>query len=151
VSEASSGAGLIDAIADGLRTAGLREKLEGLEARQAELRAEIATSMADNTAPMLHPNLAETYRVRVQGLHDAIQKSASPEIREALSALIARVEIHPAGDGRTEPRTELLGNLAAMLRAGGAEVPEAFLSSVKRDAGTGFGLWRTGLRLKSSA
>jgi hypothetical protein len=100
---------------DGLRTAGLREKLEGLEARQAKLRAEIATSMADNTAPILHPNLAETYRVRVQGLRDAIQKSASPEIREALRALIARVEIHPAGDGRTEPRIELIGNLAAML------------------------------------
>ena len=45
------------------------------------LPAEIATSMADNTAPMLHPNLAETYRVRAQGLRDAIQKSASPEIR----------------------------------------------------------------------
>jgi len=46
------------------------------------LPAEIATSMADNTVPMLHPNLAETYRVRVQGLRDAIQKSASPEIRK---------------------------------------------------------------------
>ena len=88
-------AGLIDAIADGLRTAGLREKLEGLEARQAELRAEIATSTADNTAPMLHPNLAATYRTRVQGLRDAMQKSASPEVREALRALIARVGLLP--------------------------------------------------------
>ncbi|WP_421991353.1 hypothetical protein [Roseococcus sp.] len=36
----------MDAIADGLRTAGLRERLEQLEARQAELRREIAAGVA---------------------------------------------------------------------------------------------------------
>ena len=122
-------AGLIDAIADGLRTAGLREKLEELEARQAKLRTEIAADTAGNTAPLLHPNLAEIYRVRVQGLRAAMQKSASPETREALRALIARVEIHHARDGETEPRIELFGHLASLLRAGGAEVPVMFLSS----------------------
>ena len=131
-------AGLIDAIADGLRSAGLREKLEELESRRAVLQVELEQGALAATAPVFHGKLAETYRARVAGLRDAMQKSASPEIREALRALIARVDIHPAGAGKTEPRIELVGHLASLLRAGGAEVPAMFLCSAKGDAGTGF-------------
>jgi hypothetical protein len=70
-------AGLVDAIADGLRTAGLRERLEELEARQTELRREIAAGDAMAPAPVCLPNLSELYRVRVTNLRDAMQKSAT--------------------------------------------------------------------------
>jgi len=131
-------AGLIDAIADGLRSAGLREKLEDLESRKAALVGEIEQGALAATSPVFHGKLADVYRVRVTDLRAAMQKSASREILEALRALIARVEIHPARDGQTERRIELAGHLAALLGAAGADVPSMFLCSVKRDAGTGF-------------
>lgn len=52
--------GLIDAIADGLRTAGLKSKLDELERRKADLEAELTEVRPP--APRLHPNLAELYR-----------------------------------------------------------------------------------------
>ncbi|MDB5375629.1 MAG: putative recombinase [Rubritepida sp.] len=137
--------GLMEALADGFRTTGLRERLEELEARQTELRREIATGEAMAPAPLFLPNLSEVYRARVTSLRDAMQQSASPEIREALRALIARVEVHA-------DRLELTGHLTSMLRAAGVQGPLAaaldaesppegsggLLSSAKGDAGTGF-------------
>ena len=129
-------AGLSDAIADGLRSAGWREKLEGLESRKAELTVEIEQGALTATAPVFHGRFADGYRDKLAGLRDAIQKSASPETREGLRALIASVEIHSAGAEKTEPTIELVGHLASLLRAGGAEVPVMFLCPAKRDAGT---------------
>jgi hypothetical protein len=74
-----------------------------------------------------------------------MHQSASPEIREALRALIARVEVHA-------DRLELTGHLTAMLRAAGVQGPlpqtlnaqspslvgDGLACSVKWDAGTGF-------------
>ena len=74
-----------------------------------------------------------------------MQNSASPEVREALRELVSRVEVHPGGEDGTGPTIELIGHLGALLRAGGADVPAMCLGSVKVDAGTGFGLWRTRL------
>ena len=67
-------AGLSDAIADGLRSAGWREKLEGLESRKAELTVEIEQGALTATAPVFQGKLAEAYRARVAGLRDATQK-----------------------------------------------------------------------------
>src|SRR5262245_58662274 len=49
-----------DAIADGLRTSGLKGQLLELEARQTELKELI--EQAPPPAPRLHPKLAEVYR-----------------------------------------------------------------------------------------
>ena len=84
----------------------------------------------------LHPGLAEVYRTRVAHLRAQLPTSAPPEVREALRALIARVKIHPPEVGEAGPRIELIGHLAALLRAGGADGPEMLLCSVKDDAGT---------------
>ena len=48
-------AGLIDAIADGLRSPGLKDQLDQLEQRKAELARELATP--SKPLPRLHPNL----------------------------------------------------------------------------------------------
>jgi site-specific DNA recombinase len=66
--------GLINAIADGLRTPGLKGKLEDLEARKTSLEAELAE--APPPTPRLHPNLAELYRQKVASPREALIPTA---------------------------------------------------------------------------
>ncbi|PZW36896.1 DNA invertase Pin-like site-specific DNA recombinase, partial [Humitalea rosea] len=108
--------GLIDAIADGLRSSGLQQRMTELETRRASLIEEIAAGRLEATPPALHPRLAETYRRRVESLQLAHASGACTEVREALRALIARVEVHGKVDGEGEPWIELIGHLAALLR-----------------------------------
>ncbi len=134
--------GLVNAIADGLRTPGLKSKLEELEARKTEL----ATLVESGTPPepRLHPNLAELYHQKVANLQEAL---AVPDTRtealEILRSLIERIVLHPAESGL---EIELIGEIAAMIdlgtnkKAGSFEpaVPEAYRRSVKVVAGIGF-------------
>jgi site-specific DNA recombinase len=90
--------GLIEAIADGLRTPGMKSKLEELEARKETLQAALAAAPAP--LPLLHPDLAELYRRKVGELHEAL---ADPVTRdEALTNirnLVDRVVLHPVEGG----------------------------------------------------
>ena len=99
-------------------------------------------------------NIAGSFRERVARLREALPEEVGPEIVEAIRALIARVEVHPPAEGSKQARVELIGHLAAMLRAAGvgdadglgtAKSPPAgpggldlFWSSESVDAGTGF-------------
>jgi hypothetical protein len=86
-------AGVIEAIADGLRAPGLQSRLDELEQRKAALAAELE-------APRLHPNLAEVYRKKVADLQTALADPAThTEALEILRALIERVDVRPAEDG----------------------------------------------------
>ncbi|HUT51448.1 MAG TPA: hypothetical protein VM325_19140 [Alphaproteobacteria bacterium] len=58
--------GLIDAIADGLRTPGLMARLEALEEQKTKLEKQLSEAAAP--APRLHPNFAERYRRKVEDL-----------------------------------------------------------------------------------
>ncbi|WP_281281802.1 recombinase family protein [Paracoccus gahaiensis] len=97
--------GLYDAIAEGLRTAGLKGKLEELEARLAEIEA--ALSAPAPSPVRLHPNLSEMYRRKVAALAATL---SDPEIRtpalETIRGLIEVVTVHvppgghQAGAGR---------------------------------------------------
>jgi len=82
------------------------------------------TEVTDQPAPeppRLHGNLAEVYRTTVVRLREALAGEDGTEAREAVRALIARVEVHPpAGDG-TKPRVELVGEIAEFLRPCGVE------------------------------
>ena len=144
--------GLIDAIADGLRGAGVQQKLDTLEARKAELTRLIATSEAP--PPRLHPKLAETYRAKVADLHEALKaEDGGRAALEAVRSLIDRVELGPPADGaaKSGPMIVLIGEIASMvalaLEVGpgtrkaarfGAADHDVFLRSVKVVAGTGF-------------
>ena len=132
--------GLIDAIADGLRTPGLKSKLEDLEQRKVALDAELAR--IPSPVPRLHPNLAEVYRGKVARLREAIQDPSSrDEALDILRGLIEAIEIAPADEGF---RIELFGEIANMVALGeetkkatlgGAAVPDAYRCSVKVVAG----------------
>ena len=134
--------GLIDAVADGLRTPGLKAKLEDLEQRKAMLEADFAR--IPSPLPRFHPNLAEVYRGKVACLHEAMQDpSDRDEALDILRALVERIEIGPANEGL---RIELFGEIANMVALGaeskkaaldGAAVPDVYRRSVKVVAGAG--------------
>ena len=146
--------GLIDAIVDGLRAPDLQQRLDDLGERKAALEAEIAKASMPATAPVLHPALAEMYRLRLAKLRETLESQGGREALEAARALIDRVEISPPTDGEPGPRIELIGHLTALLRTAGVDgmpliknaksPPELtnglvlFLRSQSGDAGTGF-------------
>jgi hypothetical protein len=138
--------GLYDAIADGLRTPGLKGKLEELEARKFALEAELAG--APPPAPRLHPNLADLYREKVERLHEALDEPTSrTEAAEILHGLIEVVNVVASKDSF---EIELVGEIANMIELAntngtnkkaapeGAAVPAPYRSSVKVVAGVGF-------------
>ena len=83
-------AGLIEAIAEGLRASGLQAKLDELESRKTALEAKLAA--APPPAPRLHPNLAEVYRRKVADLQTALaDPNTQTEALEILRGLIVSV------------------------------------------------------------
>lgn len=134
--------------------ASVRGRMEALEARRVVLEGEVAAAGCGPDLPRLHGNLAEVYRAKVARLREALSAEGGPEIVEAIRELIERVEVHPPAEGQRAPRIELIGHLAAMLRAAGAgglggvgarntkspsacaDGPGLFLSSESLDAGT---------------
>ena len=138
--------GLINALADGFRGAGLQAQLDELEAKRLALTAKL--SAAAPSVPRLHPNIAQVYRDRVERLHDALAAgSTGPEALTAARALIERVVLTPSLDGKGF-EIEVLGELGAMLRLGMADThrgqpvrgtsdPDMFDCSVKVVARTG--------------
>jgi site-specific DNA recombinase len=105
---------IIDAIAEGLRTADMKEKLETLTAQKTALQAHAANRRA--RLPAMHPNLAEVYRNKVADLQSAI--TSSPDnagVLERLRDLVERVDVGPGPD-KDMPEIILTGALAAMIK-----------------------------------
>ena len=126
---------LYDAIADGLRTAGLKTKLEDMEAQLAEVDAQLA---APAPSPVrLHPQLSEIYRRKVEELSQTL---ADPEIKpttlQTIRGLISVVTIHETHDGT---RVTLDGAITALVGLAQPEA-EALINSgsIKVVAGVGF-------------
>jgi site-specific DNA recombinase len=130
---------VIDAIANGPRSPGLQQRLDALEARNAELARSLVG--APRSAPRLHPNLAEVYRQRVAGLQVALQGADSAGALEDVRGLIERVVLHPGEDGQRGFEIELVGEIAAMVGLGKADArrtagdQDMFLRSMKVVAG----------------
>ena len=93
--------GLYDAIADGLRTPGLKVKIEDMEAEVVTLKLDLQS--APEPAPIFHPNLAELYRRKVEKLNEALNAPDSrSEAAEILRGIIDRIELRPMGRGKFE-------------------------------------------------
>ena len=127
--------GLYEAIADGLRTAGLKAKLEDMEEQLATIDTKLA---APAPSPVrFHPQLSEMYHRKVEALSQTL---ADPEIRpmalETIRGLINSVTVHEMDSG---VQIALDGAITALVGLAQPEA-EAFIStgSVKVVAGVGF-------------
>lgn len=111
----------MDAICKGVDPLKVKDKINRLEARKAELTDLLAN--AHEPPPLLHPNMAEVWRQRIADLHEALQDPAEKaRAFEVLRSLIDRVTLVPE-DGQLA--IVLRGDLAAML---------AFSANKKRPA-----------------
>ncbi|WP_262975150.1 recombinase family protein [Roseovarius litoreus] len=128
--------GLYDAVANGLRTRGLLERLEKMESELRELDEALVTP--EPSPVRLHPNLAAQYRKRI---NDLTQTLKNPELRttalEIIRSLIQHVTVTVDQNG--DVLLELFGAITAMIdvaQPGG--VTDADHGSVKVVAGAGF-------------
>ncbi|WP_209882469.1 recombinase family protein [Azospirillum soli] len=108
-------AGILKAIEDGLYHESMKERLTTLEADKARLLAD--GEDADTGLPpiLIHPNLSELYRRKVEALEDALAAGVeSAEAMELVRAMIDRVVLtpSPAGAGLD---ANLHGELAGIL------------------------------------
>ena len=120
----------------------LKEELIALEARQLMLQQELAASVGP--APLLHPNLAEVYRQRIERLHEALQDaSMRDQAFELIRSLIEEIRLVPENG---ELRVELKGELAGILAlAADKKKPDGLSAAglsqqIKMVAGAGSGL-----------
>ena len=130
--------GLYDAIAEGLRSPGLKEKLIELERRVEAIDAALSTPAP--TPVRLNPNLSELYRRKVTELAITLADPAIAQpAREVIRGLIERVAVRWE-DGQAV--VVLDGALTALVglatNAKGPAVAGPFGSSVKVVAGAGF-------------
>lgn len=107
-------AGLVDAVAAGLRGPSIISSLEVLERRQEELQQVITAAPASTVR--LHPNLAEIYRQKVIDLQAALEMpSLHIEAVELIRSLIEKIVFSPTKEGA---EIELVGNIALMVELG---------------------------------
>jgi site-specific DNA recombinase len=138
--------GLYDAIADGLRTQGLKAKLESLEQRKIDLEDQL--SHEPPPAPILHPNLAQLYRRKVEALQTSLNDANSrTESAEILRSLVESIKVRNVEGGF---EIELVGEIVNMIGAAQTSPHNAktaareaaaikhYASSVKVVAGIGF-------------
>ncbi len=103
----------VDAIADGMYHPSMKAKMEGLEARKAQLEAELAH--AEEPPPLLHPKMAGFYREQVKGLAAALrgdEGGSRTEAAERLRSLVRKIVLTPA-DGKLT--IDVHGDLAGIL------------------------------------
>ncbi len=107
---------IIDAIADGIATAGMKSRLIEIEAEKERLSANLAAMAESSNVVELHPASIEAYRRKVAELQDALQTGDS-ERREAANivrSLVTCIEVMPR-EGRGELKLSVHGALAELL------------------------------------
>jgi site-specific DNA recombinase len=133
---------LLNAFASGaLKGSSVQAKLDELEARHAEIAAELAGLTPEPVR--LHPNLAAIYRGKVAALHDLFGSEATrTEAVEIIRSLVDQVTFRPTADAVLE--IELVGDLARMVNLAeksnenspiAGAVHDEFVRSVKVVAG----------------
>lgn len=129
----------------------LKNELVTLKARQLALQQELAEIGAP--APLLHPNLAELSRQRVEHLHEALHDDAvRDEAFELIRSLIEEIRLVPKdGQLQVELRGELAGilALAADSRKPGSHSATGLAQQIKMVAGARNHLYRTAIFLRA--
>ena len=142
---------MLELIKEGHGTPAMVAELRVTEHRLEELSGQISAEDQPETVPVLHPNLPELYRRRVEALEVSLaDPSTCLAATEALRGLIDAIQIHP-GEHRGELAVSLRGDLAAFLRSSDDDGGSAGKVGLRRvgngcsvdvmgslDAGTGF-------------
>jgi site-specific DNA recombinase len=140
---------LLELTKDGHGSPAMVAELRGLEQRQESLMAEIAVAGTPEPVPVLHPNLPELYRRKVEALEAALQEPATAAAAaEALRGLIDAILVYP-GERRGEVSVHLRGDLAAVMHlgeAGAAGAPNAKRAALLVGAGPVEKSWERWMR-----
>jgi site-specific DNA recombinase len=124
--------GIYDAIAGGLRTPGLQDKLVDLDDHKGVLAAEIAA--APVAEPRLRPNLGELYR-ETRPACRARRSGCGPKLQKSCMASPSASRCGPDAEGHF---VELTGDIVKLITLPGGNVPAPFEGSEKLVAGVGF-------------
>lgn len=104
---------IVEAIADGMYHASMKNKMNGLESRKTELERLLA-DVPDDRLDLL-PNAAAIYAQKVERLAEALNRPEErPEAAQALRMLIEKIVLVP-GVGRGEVFATLHGELATII------------------------------------
>jgi DNA invertase Pin-like site-specific DNA recombinase len=130
---------LIQAIIDGVPGLTLKDRIQVLEDRKAELMHLLAT---DEPVPLIHPTMADRYQAKLRELLAALE-SNDTEVRqaagEAVRLLINAIILTP---NKGALRIDLQGQLAEILALGQSRTSRAKASDYAREvqniAGGGF-------------
>ncbi len=102
---------IISAVKQGMLHASMQDALTELEGRKALREREIAAT--PDPPPVIHPNLAELYRRKVDRLHECLNaEETRGEAAEALRSIVDEIRLVPQ-DGALA--IDLYGELGAIL------------------------------------
>ena len=106
-------AAMIRVIEDGLHQPAMKEQMIALETEEAQITAEVATKPSVRPV-VLHPNLPEVYRKKVEELEAVLaDPELGPEAMAAIRSMIGRIVLTPGEGGGVEAVLE--GDLARIL------------------------------------
>ena len=106
---------ILEAISNGMFHASMKEKMDTLEARKAELDVKLAAIPEDEPI-ILHPALAEVYGAKIKALASSLDdEDTKSEAIELLRGLVTEVRLHPDEDAKDGHAIELYRELAAIL------------------------------------
>ena len=89
----------------------LKDELRALEQRQVELGEGLAQASAP--PPLIHPNLAEVYRRKIEALHEALREPTTKD--EAFDLVRSLIEVIRLVPDEGKLRIEIKGELAGIL------------------------------------
>jgi site-specific DNA recombinase len=107
-------ASIFRAVEDGLYEPAMKARLVELKQERDRLKTETRTIDPAALDVLMHPQLAEGYRRRIERLERLLEGSEQDEAREIMRSMIERVALTPRPDGSGLDAT-LFGALAALL------------------------------------
>ena len=130
---------MLEAISNGMFHASMKEKMDTLEARKAELDTKLAAVPEDEPI-ILHPALAEVYGAKNRALAISLDdEDTKSEAIELLRGLVTGFRLHPDEEATDGHVIELYGELAAILELSGFrnDEPRRFTGGVSVLVGCG--------------
>lgn len=110
---------LLDAIAEGGHSAGIRARLTETEIRRDALAAAMVHAETNSDIPAFPTNSAEIYHAKIAALQAALTGPAASQARRTARAMIDHILIHPPKTPGTPPGIELIGDLRMILQTAG--------------------------------